>query len=410
MVEYLARLADEQISELLAELPAIMVVGPRATGKTTTARRHANSVVRLDRDAEAEAFRADPDLALRGLAEPVLLDEWQEVPGLLGAVKRAVDEDPRPGRFILAGSVHADLENQTWPGTGRVVWVNMHGLSVREIEKREGRPFLDRVLTADVAELAPKGTEDLRTYVERALRGGFPEPALRLSGRGRRVWLQSYVEQLITRDAIDFGERRDPDLLRRYMLAVCLNVAGVVDERTIFEAAGIDRKTANAYQRLLTNLLVLDVVPAWHSNRLSRLIKMPKRYLTDTSLIGAIAGVDAESVLRDGDILGRLLDNFVLTQLRAEIDTLESLPRIYHLRDKAGRHEVDLVIEFGGAQVVAIEVKATAAPRKDDARHLAWLRDELGDRFVAGVVLHTGPRAFALGEKLVAAPISTLWA
>ena len=201
-----------------------------------------------------------------------------------------------------------------------------------------------------------------------------------------------------------------PDLLRRYMLAVCLNVAGVVDERTIFEAAGIDRKTANAYQRLLTNLLALGVVPAWHSNRLSRLIKMPKRYLTDTSLIGAIAGVDAESVLRDGDILGRLLDNFVLTQLRAEIDTLESLPRIYHLRDKAGRHEVDLVIEFGGAQVVAIEVKATAAPRKDDARHLAWLRDELGDRFVAGVVLHTGPRAFALGEKLVAAPISTIWA
>jgi predicted AAA+ superfamily ATPase len=101
---------DGLLAELLAELPAVMVTGPRAGGKTTTAARHAASVVRLDRVLEVEAFRADPDVALREYEEPILLDEWQEEPGVLGAVKRAVDEDPRPGRFLLTGSVRAELD------------------------------------------------------------------------------------------------------------------------------------------------------------------------------------------------------------------------------------------------------------------------------------------------------------
>jgi len=103
------------------KLPAVLLVGPRATGKATTARRLSASVVRLDRPAEAAAFSADPDAALSRLTEPVLLDEWQAVPDVLGAVERAVDDDPRPARFLLTGSVRADLDAATWPGTGRLV-------------------------------------------------------------------------------------------------------------------------------------------------------------------------------------------------------------------------------------------------------------------------------------------------
>ncbi len=136
MGDYRARLIDERLAELVSQLPAVSITGPRAAGKTTTARRYAASVVRLDR--EAVAFEADPDVALRGVPEPVLLDEWQEVPGVLGAVKRAVDDDPRPGRFILTGSVRVGLGTQMWPDTGRLVRLPMEGLTVRESNERVG--------------------------------------------------------------------------------------------------------------------------------------------------------------------------------------------------------------------------------------------------------------------------------
>lgn len=411
MDEYRARLVDPMLTALIDQLPAVSVTGPRATGKTTTARRRAVTVVRLDREAEAAAFRADPDVALRGLAEPVLLDEWQEVPGVLGAVKRAVDDDPRPGRYILTGSVRIDLDAQMWPGTGRLVRLPMQGLSVREILGRTGGPlFLDRLLVADVESLGPAGKTDLADYLDLALRGGYPEPALRLDGLARQAWLDSYVEQLITRDAPAVAGTRDPDRLRRYLQALAINSAGVIDHKTLFDAVGINRKTADAYEQLLKNLLILEALPAWESNRLSRLIRTPKRYLVDPSIIAAVLRLDPAAVLRDGNLLGRVIDTFVAAQIRPELAVAESRPRWYHLRDKGGRHEVDLVIEFGGGRVAGIEIKASAAPSRNDAHHLEWLRDELGERFVSGVVLHTGPRAFELADKVFAAPISTLWA
>jgi predicted AAA+ superfamily ATPase len=407
---YLLRMSDDVLTTLIAQLPAVSVTGPRATGKTTTARRHAATVVRLDREAEAAAFRADPDVALRGLPEPVLLDEWQEVPDVLGAVKRAVDDEPRPGRYILTGSVRIDLDAQIWPGTGRLVRLPMQGLSVREIEGRvSGELFLDRLLRADPATLGPGGPANLADYLDLALRGGFPEPALRLEGIARQAWLDSYVEQLITRDAPTIAGSRDPDRLRRYLEALALNSAGIVEDKTLYDAAGINQKTADAYEQLLRNLLILDAVPAWASNRLARLIKTPKRYLVDPSIIAAVLRLDRAALLRDGNLLGRMIDTFVAAQIRSELAVAQSRPRWHHLRDRNGRHEIDLVIEYGGGRVAGIEIKSTAAPRRDDARHLEWLREELGERFVAGVVLHTGPNAFELADKIIAAPISTHW-
>src|SRR3990172_7209082 len=132
MTGYKERAADGLIHDLLTELPALLVVGPRATGKTTTASRHAATTIRLDRPGEAAAFQADPDSALRGLDEPVLLDEWQAVPGTLGAVRRAVDTDARPARFLLTGSVRGELANEAWPATGRIVRVPIYPMTLRE--------------------------------------------------------------------------------------------------------------------------------------------------------------------------------------------------------------------------------------------------------------------------------------
>jgi predicted AAA+ superfamily ATPase len=409
MVEYRLRLVDGLIERLMAELPALFIVGPRATGKTTTAGRYARTIVRLDREAEAVAFRADPDAALRSLPEPVLIDEWQLVPGVLGAVKRAVDAEPNPGRFLITGSVRGDMEGDLWPGTGRLTRVPLYGMSVREqLGRLDQRPLLDRLLAGQTLDAAPD-SPDLRGYVDLLLRSGFPEPALRLSGAAAMRWLESYTEHLVTRDAELVERGRDPARLRRFLEVIALNTAGIVEDKTLYEAAGLNRKTALAYERLLVNLLVLELTPAWTSNRLSRLVYTPKRYMVDPALTGAVLRLDTNAVLRDGDLLGRLLDTFVAAQLRAELAVTETRPRLYHVRQQ-GRLEVDLLAELGGRGVVGIEVKATAAPAANDARHLATLRDRLGNSFVSGVVFHTGPRVYELGDRIVAAPISAFWA
>lgn len=407
---YRQRLLDPFVDELFTQLSALMVIGPRAAGKTTSAARRAASTVRLDREAEAIAFAADPDAALRDLPEPVLLDEWQAAPGVLGAVKRAVDADPHPGRFLLTGSVRAELENAVWPGTGRLVRVAMYPMTVREQLGRSGAPaFFDRL--AEDGELAlGADLPDLRGYVELALRGGFPDAALRLSGQPHRAWLESYVEDLLTHDVEAAEEgRRDRRRLRRYFEAYALSSAGVTDHKTIYDAAEVNKATAVAYEGLLESLLVAEAVPAWRSNRLKRLVRQPKRYLIDAALIAAALRTEVAGVMRDGELLGRVLDTFVAAQLRPELAVAASRPRLHHLRTEQGRHEIDLLGELAGGRLVGIEVKAGSAARPEDARHLAWLRDEVGDRFAAGVVLHTGSRVYPLGERIIAAPIATLW-
>src|SRR3990172_6162313 len=391
---YLRRSIESLVERLLGELPALLIVGPRASGKTTTAIRHARSVVRLDRPAEAQAFRADPDAALRGLEEPILLDEWQEVPDVLGAVKRSIDQDTRPGRYLLTGSVRAELEAEGWPGTGRLVRIPLYGLTVNELGGHpDSTGLIDRLARGEGLEV-PHSPPDLAGYIALALSSGFPEAALAASVDTRNRWLESYVDQIVGRDALHVEPRRDPARLRRFVEAYALASAGVPDDKTLFEAAGINRKTGLGYERLLTNLMLVESLPAWTSNRLKRLVRPPKRYLVDAGLLSGALRVDERSVMRDGDLLGRVLDTFVTSQVRAELAVAASRPRLFLLRTQQGRHEEDLVGEGAGIKVMAIEIKATASPRLDDARHIVWLRDQLGERFVGGVVLHTGPRTF----------------
>lgn len=414
MAEYLERLVDPLVAESLEELPALALVGPRASGKTTTARRYARTVVRLDRPAEARGVAADPDAAIARLAEPVLLDEWQEVPEVLGAVKRACDAEPRPGRFILTGSIRAETETATWPGTGRVTRIAVYPMTVGEQLGAPEVPLVDRIARGSLAKpAAPFGRAaaslDLGDYLDLAVRGGIPEVTLRLSERARRRWLETYVDEIVTRDSRTAGGTYDNARLGRFFEAYALNSAGVTDDSTLCEAAGINRRTVLRYLSLLSRLHVIEELPAWTSNRLKRLSLAPKRFVVDPSLLASVAGATGRSAMRDGNLLGRLLETFAVAQLRAQATVSEHRCRLYHLRQHNGRHEIDVIAELDSQRLVAFEIKATAAPALGDARHLAWLRDHVGDRMLAGVVLHTGPAAFMLADGLWALPLSSLW-
>jgi predicted AAA+ superfamily ATPase len=409
MSDYIPRLVDQPIADLLASAPAIMLTGPRASGKTTTALRHVVDTVRLDRPGEAVAFQADPDAALAAQSTPLLIDEWQLVPEVLGAIKRAVDIDSTPGQFVITGSVRADLDDQTWPGTGRVIRVPVWPLAQRELLRRGGGPgLLDQILEHGLdAALAPVDPPDLPGYLELAAAGGLPSAVLTADASYRRRWYASYLEQLVTRDAAGIDGGRDPVRLRRYLDVLAENTAGLPSDTVLLEAGSINARTAAAYDRLLQALSILDIIPAWSTNRLKRLTLRGKRYLTDTGLTAAALRIDARDMLRDGALLGRMLDAYVTAQIRTELASSDAMPRLHHLRDRVG-HEIDLLLDYGRRGIIALEIKASSAPTRADAKHLIWLQKEL-PAFRAGIVLHTGRRVYRLHDGIAAIPIATLW-
>lgn len=252
---------------------------------------------------------------------------------------------------------------------------------------------------------------DLPGYLELALRSGFPQPALLLERQeDRDVWLDGYLEQLLSRDAASISPRRDPVRLRRYFEALAASTAGNPTDSTLYDSASVNAKTAAAYDSLFESLMVCENVPAYALNRLSRLARARKRYIIDCGLVSAALELALEEVLADVDLIGRLFDTFAVAQIRPEVALAARPQKLFHLRDRNGRHEVDLIVDLGRRGVVAIEIKATSAPTPQHARHLSWLREEMGSRFVAGAVIHAGSSIYELGERLTALPLCTVWA
>ncbi len=388
-----------------------MVVGPRAAGKTTTAQRRTRAALRLGRRDDAQAVAADPDGAVGAAPRPLLIDEWQVVPDTLGAVKRIVDEGASPGSFVITGSTRADMTADAWQATGRILRLTLWGLCEREVRGRAtDRSPVDALFDGDLGDLGRAPTElGVRDYVDLALRSGFPEAIGIRSARAHRLWLTSYCDQMVLRDATAASHDRDPQRLRRYLATIGANTAGVVNHATLYEAACVNRVTAVAYDNLLELLYLTEQVPAWTTNRLSRLTQTPKRYLVEPALVAPLLNVDARAVVRSADLVGRLLDSYVVAQLRSECGVAESAPTIHHLRQANGRHEVDVVLEGPSGRIVGIEIKAASSVDLADARHLVWLRDELGDQFASGVVFHAGRLSYRLADRIWALPIGALW-
>ncbi len=392
-------------------VPAILIVGPRGCGKTTTARTHAGSLLRLDRPAERGVALADPDAAIAVGKRPLLIDEWQLAPEVLGAVKRAVDLDFSPGQFILTGSARTDLLTPGWAGTGRVIRLAMWGMTERELRGAgTSSGFLGLAGDRDAKMPTISDAPDIREYAALALRGGLPQIATSASAPRRARLLDAYVDQLVTRDVELSGSRVNPALLRTYLRALAASSAGIPSTERLIEATNLDRSTVQRYDAVFESLMVSERLPAYGANRLNRIASRPKRYLTEPGLLGPLLGIDERAAMRDVDLLGRLIDTYVAAQIRPELELIYPKPRLMHLRDANGDHEVDLVVEYPDGSVLGIEIKADATPGREAGRHLRWMAQRLGHDLRRGIVLHTGPRSFQYEASIWYLPISTLWA
>lgn len=250
---------------------------------------------------------------------------------------------------------------------------------------------------------------DVRGYVELALRGGLPQIARSESAARRSMLLGAYIDQLTTRDVQLVSGRRSASLLRNYLRAIAASTAGIVSTARLVEAAGIDRATSQTYDEVFESLMISEGVPAYRNNRLNRLARRAKRYLTEPSLLAPLLGIDERALLRDVDLLSRLIDTYVAAQLRPELELTVPRAQLLHLRDTNGEHEIDLIIEYPDSSIVAVEIKATASPDRHDGRHLRWIQEAVGPKFRRGILLHTGPRSFQYEPDIWYMPIASFW-
>lgn len=395
--DYLPRHLDATLAAALKDAPVVILDGPRAAGKTTTARRQAASEVMLPRDLPLLA--ADAERFLAALEPPVLIDEWQLAGvDLLWSVKRIVDEEPSPGRFLLTGSVEPATYGPTYPLTGRAVRLLMRPMTRAELSGCGAQPtFLQRMVEGEP--LQPSMDRHPTFSVDWLSQSGFPgsramaDPSLLLG---------AYAATVAQRAG---DEGRDATRLLRAMKVLAVLEAQAVPDQRIWQSAGINKATWQAYDDLLQRVHLAVPLPAFETNRLKRLTSYPKRFTADTALALTLAEVDVPQLAADPRLTGRYLESFVMQQLRPQADILHG--RLAHVRTSAGEREIDAVFEKGN-DVLGFEVKHASRPTPDDARQLVWLHDEMPERFHSGYVVHTGADVFPLAERIWAVPVSLL--
>ena len=414
---WIPRRALETVGESLATFRVVVLHGARQTGKTTLARHFADShnarYVTLDRADEADAIASDPATYLSTVGTPLVIDEVQRVgEPLILAVKSAVDQDNRPGQYLLTGSTNF-LTVPTIAETlaGRTDIVTLWPLSQGEITDG-GDDFIDRAFEDAGALLTHRGpTPQRAAYFEALCAGGYPS-VQRLTVRARRRWFARYVQTVLQREVEVAADIRRAGALMEMVRYFAATTASELVLSTVAQRMGIDRSTVNTYEPWLETVFLVHRLPAWSRNLTAKVVKRPKLYVTDTGIAANLLAKDPVALQGINDpAAGALFETFVVNELAKQSTWSETPIRLHHFRDSDGA-EVDLVLEADDGRVVAIELKASSTPRSDDFRWLTLLRDRLDkadSKFIAGIVLHTGTARLRFGERMIALPAADVW-
>ena len=402
------RLIKDRLAEAMADTPVVLLAGPRQAGKTTLVRQLADREMRyltLDDEVTLLAAREDPVGMVRSLNRAVI-DEIQRVPQLLLAIKKSVDEDRRPGRFLLTGSANLMVMPAVADSlAGRMETLTLLPLSQSEMHGSSVN-WLDRIFSGPLPGVAtPFVGDDL---VETVLRGGYPEAVARTTARRRTAWARQYTDALIKRDVRDVAGIEKLDHLPRFLRALAQMAGQMCNYTQLGGQVGLDGKTAARYIGVFEQMYLLKRVEVWARNRLNRIVKTPKVQFVDSGLLSTLMDLTAEKVQQDRTRFGLVLENFVFAELLKHTTTAEGDFRMLYYRDH-DQIEVDVVIENAAGQLVGVEIKAAATVKESDLRGLKRLRTFARGAFRLGVILYDGIETLPLGDRFWAAPLSTLW-
>jgi hypothetical protein len=395
----------------LSDTRVVLLNGARQTGKSTLAEEiaaeHGGHYLTLDDATLLSTARSDPAALVHGTTGLTVIDEVQKAPEVLPALKREVDRDKRPGRFLLTGSANIFLVPRVAESlAGRIEILPLQPLSQDELA---GRPasFPD-ALFSDAPWKGRRTTIDRLDVCKRVVAGGFPEVLTREPGSRRAAWFASYVSSLVQRDIRDLANIDGLTEMPRLLGLLAARASTLMNMAELSRASGISHTTLKRYLALLEATFILQPLPAWSSNLGKRFVKSPKVHLVDAGLTAHLRGESDAAHLMASPAVGPLLETFVLQEIRKQLSWSRQAATPYHFRTATGR-EVDLVLEAPGGKLVGIEVKATATAGTSDFSGLQSLAEAAGKKFVRGVVLYLGDHAVPRGDTMMAMPIDALW-
>lgn len=408
--EMFQRLIAPHLLEAMSDTPVVLLAGPRQAGKTTLVKQIAGNNVEfryltLDDALTLLSAQEDPVGMIRSLDRAVI-DEIQRAPGLLLAIKKSVDEDRRPGRFLLTGSANLmALPTVADSLAGRMETLSLLPLSQSEISGQTAN-WLDRAFADHLPQAGSSARDD--DLVARVLRGGYPEALTRSTDRRRTTWARQYLAAMVERDVRDIASIDKLDQLPRFLRALAQMAGQMCNYSQLGGQVGIDNKTAAKYLGIFEQMYLLQRVDVWARNRLKRMVKMPKLQFIDAGLLATLLDLTAEETQKDKSRFGHVLETFVYSELLKHASTAEGDYQLLYYRD-ADQVEVDVVVENAAGQVVGVEVKSSATVKESDLRGLRKLAGLAGADFKMGVLLYDGDETLPLGNNIWAAPLSTLW-
>ena len=405
----LPRRIEPRIAEALLDTPVVLLAGPRQAGKTTLVRHIAAQqglrYLTLDDGLTLLSAREDPVGMVHSLDRAVIA-EIQRAPQLLLAIKKSVDEDRRPGRFLLTGSANLmALPTVADSLAGRMETLSLLPLSQSEMALRQAN-WIDQAFAGRILQASTPAVGE--ALVERVLRGGYPEAVARPAGRRRTTWARQYIDALIERDVRDIAHIDKLDQLPRFLRALAHTAGQMCNYTQLGAQVGLDGKTALRYCGVFEQMYLLQRIDVWARNRLSRVVKTAKLQFLDAGLLASLLDLTAQEVAQDRTRFGNVLETFVFGELLKHSTTAQDDYRLMYYRD-ADKFEVDVVIENAAGQLVGVEVKAAATVKASDLRGLKKWAALAGPQFRLGVVLYDGTETLPLGDGLWAAPLSSLW-
>jgi len=375
----------------------VKLVAPQRGGRYLT----------LDDPATAGLARSDPSALVREAGRFMVIDEAQHAPELFQAIKRVVDADGRPGRFLLTGSANVfSLPRLAASLAGRIEILPLYPLSQGELEDKDAN-LVDALFGAAPWQTGAH-TLDRVLVCERVIAGGFPEAVARAPGERRDAWFRSYVASLLQRDVRDMANIDGMTDMPRLLALLAARSSALMNMAEVSRAAGIAHSTLRRYLALLEATFIFQPLPAWSTNIGKRFVKSPKIHLLDSGLAAHLRGDVDAAALAQSPNLGPLLESFVVQEVRKLLGWSRQAAMPYHFRTANGQ-EVDLVLEAPGERIAGIEVKASSSVNQGDFGGLRALAETAGDKFVGGVALYLGEQRLRFAEKLWALPISVLW-